>query len=337
MGHTDAVLLIDYITSAIGSFGSIFKWFDALTCDADSYSRLASKLNTYFEPLPDTTYLNTVPWPQGLCAIRTWMVGLQESDGFSVLGDEDIIAMIGLQLARTCQTNPQLPGIDALVIRPTEPKFDISCVTAVGDALAHSIKPGSVGFVKGRKRSAAALAIAIACVNLEYKMHEKWPLLYSSLCALHVTVQDCGDEQGQFLTSMSISVNTAATRVRPNIASWVQNIKFRLNLSGDGATRCLDMFDAKNKGSLISMLSKKERQAALTLVLWCPDLTVHTIIESIRTFGCGRKSPLGLDCLQSMFLRVGTKALSGTTKWKTVLTSTDASIHLGVARVLQDW
>ena len=334
--HVDAPRLLDHIVESVNAYGDAFKWLEARTGDAAVYSNLATRLHARFPPLGHTAYLDAVPWPTGLTAAQLWMVSFDDSAGFSSFTDADLLGMIGLQMSKTCLADPSQQGIEALSMRVVTPKFAIKLVNGAGDILNHNIMPGSVGFVKGRKRTCAALALALACLDLDYDMLAKWPALWTSLCALHCTFQECGDERDQFLASMSISINNSMTRVRPPVTAWVRNMKFRFKMSNDVVEQTLDKYDANNKGSLISMLSKKERVAATTMVSKMPDSTVTTILDYCQRFGLGKRSAIGLDCLQSQLLRVGAQPVSGSVKWKDILTSTDTSVDFAVDRMLKD-
>lgn len=113
-------------------------------------------------------------------------------------------------------------------------------------------------------------------------MSANWPTLFQSLRAVHITYADMGGDEFAFFKAMSISVNAAATRTRPSVATWASNLRFRFKKDDDGVTQALDGFNASNKGSLVSQLTKKERFAVTTLVSWLPEGAVQFLLGYLR-------------------------------------------------------
>ena len=188
---------------------------------------------------------------------------------------------------------------------------------------------------QGQKRCAAARAIASVSIEIGLDLESQWPSLWASLCAVHVTYQCVGDEEAEFMKAMSISINSAATRVRPGIGTWVYNLRFRLQKDATATGTCLDLYNSQHKSSLVSQLTKKETYAAITMVGWMPEHLVRIVLEYLKRVP-PRKAVFNLESLQSPALRVGYFPDRSSAKFKELLETKDASLSQAVLRMIRD-
>ena len=91
-------------------------------------------------------------------------------------------------------------------------------------------------------------------------------------------------------------------------------------------------------------MTKKEKKAVVTLVAHMPEAASRIILDNIKLRGMGRKSPMGLDALQSDKLRVGDGASAtvsarqrSSPKWIAILKTTDESVTSFLKRCFDDF
>jgi hypothetical protein len=183
--------------------------------------------------------------------------------------------MIALIISGTMKTDPAIPGIDALAIRPAGSQFAMKKLKLPDpDGTASQMTIGSVGFIKGRKRTLAARAIAAAMLECEYDCATKWVTMWESLRVIHCAIKGPFDKRNDFFRSMSISITSSITRTRPHIMCWVKII-VELGLDDTGGIALMDSFDQQARGGLTARLSKKERLAI--------DTVAFQVHEAART------------------------------------------------------
>ncbi len=257
--HTDASMVIDNIRSKIVEHGSLYNWFaHAVGPNEESQKAYALALHTAFPPIPDVIYLSDAEWGNGLTCLQLWNCGIRPTDGFSEFDDRALFGMISIQLANGLQTDPAEPGIEAISIRKVTP----GCIATleVNDVeINTNIKIASVGFVKGKKRIHAALAIALVLVDQNYDTQTNWPQLWQSLRKIHATVGTHHlDDEAAFLQSMSIGVNSSATRTRPPVFAWAVNIATRFGKISTVQKLCWN--DSTNSAKAVSCRNYRKRK-----------------------------------------------------------------------------
>ena len=218
----------------------------------------ATKMISKFQPLQSSRYTDG-KWTDGLTRAHLIQVSPYAKDGYSMVSFNDLLAMVAIQLRSGVLTDPANAGIDALAIRPT--RCDLATRKLGEDLLGSAAGIGSIAFVKGRKRSAAALVLAQCIMDEDYDVAEKWPTLWTSMRELHATVQGPFDEKENFLKSMRISVQSSITRTRPHIFVWVHNFR-QFGTDEQTTSSMLAQFDKDARGGLQAKLSKKERSVS---------------------------------------------------------------------------
>ena len=107
------------------------------------------------------------------------MLSWSEKDGFSLPSNDELLLMVTLILGNGLQTDPSEPGVEALAIKKgiSDPVFfkaghGVEAVEPHSHHI-HHVGIGNVGYVKGLKRSLAALAIAVSVWTLRLEnFHE---------------------------------------------------------------------------------------------------------------------------------------------------------------------
>ena len=288
-------------------------------------------------PPNSTDYFDGNWAKDGLTIFHIYQVGVAIQDGYQVPSVEELIAMTAIQIAGGCKTDPSIPGIDALAIKPSS--SDIAKKNISLEIDGGTINTGcgiqSVGFIKGRKRSWAALLLAIATLEMKYDVANRYPVLYQSLRGLHATVKGPFDDKADFLRSMQITVGSSITRVRPHIIVWVHNFR-RFGTDQSSTDTMCDEFDAHSIGGAQAKLSKKERYALHTLLFYMDPEVVDMIEEYLKQKGMSRKSYFTLDALTSPMWRLGMSPTGVTPKYERLLKTTPESEKLVAGRIIRD-
>ena len=129
-----------------------------------------------------------------------------------------------------------------------------------------------------------------------------------------------------FIDNMVISTTSSITRQRPSSIVWVSNILERFSTNQEQVADLFAKFDARSRGGLQATLTKKERDAAETLLFGMDPATLEYIVSQAKATGMTKKSPFSLDGFQCKLLRIG-EGPSGTTEtWKRLMTTTPASL-----------
>lgn len=187
--HPLAETILSCIGENLEKHGSISKWIASLTADDQAMQTYATALNDLFPAEMGVTYLGCkdAAWPEGqLLHLQLWMLSWSEKDGFSLPSTDEVLLMVTLILGNGLQTDPSEPGVEALAIKKgvSDPVFfKTGRAAGVEAAEPHShLGIGSVGYVKGLKRSLAALAIAVSVWTLKLEnFHESWPQVWMSM------------------------------------------------------------------------------------------------------------------------------------------------------------
>ena len=115
--------------------------------------------------------------------VHLWMLSWSEEDGFSLPSNDDMLLMISMVLTAGFLTDPATPGVEALSVRkgkrqesPVLLEFITSVETESGTMnqkriINEQVGIGSIGYIKGLKRSLAALAIVAAIVVLDCRLY----------------------------------------------------------------------------------------------------------------------------------------------------------------------
>ena len=195
-GHTDAATILDTLTAEAAKHGGIEEWLHAATtADADIAKEFAQYVDQAFAKHTHVEY-HDGSFSDGLTQIRIPQCGLAKKDGFSMPCDDDILGMVAIILAKTFQTDPAIPGIDALAIRPSSSDLAKQKLMSTAE---ETMAIGSAAFIKGRKRTVAARAVMVAMKTLNYDCGARWPAMYESLRTLHATVKGPFNQQDDCL------------------------------------------------------------------------------------------------------------------------------------------
>ena len=185
--HKDAETMFTAINEQLRKFRTLSAWLQSLTNSPEAANDYASKLYETFPPPIGHAY-NDGQWKDGLTTVHLYNLGFDEHlDGYSIPSSDDYLLMICLILARGFQTDPAVPGVEAISILPSKSALSKSSL-----ALHYKERPvnpmlhiGSCGYVKGKKRAGSALAIANAIIALNYDVQTQWPSLWQSLRVVH--------------------------------------------------------------------------------------------------------------------------------------------------------
>lgn len=218
--HHLAEPILATITNAVEKHGNISGWIDSLTKTPEALQFWGRQLHTLFPPQMSRDYLGSQPggWPDNkLMPVHLWMLSWSEEDGFSLPSNDDMLLMISMVLTAGFLTDPATPGVEALSVRkgkrqesPVLLEFITSVETESGTMnqkriINEQVGIGSIGYIKGLKRSLAALAIVAAIVVLEIlNVHEMWPSLWMSFCTAIVTYSNT-DVDEAFLTAVDVT------------------------------------------------------------------------------------------------------------------------------------
>ena len=226
--HRDGTKLFGHIEERLRKHGGPCEWLAKLTAADDDVIDYANQLYHKFPP-PTGTSINGAEWKQGLTTLHLFQLGFDpNTDGYSIPSCDECLTMIAIMLCRTCQTDPAIPGIEALSVVPSTSamatkKHRLLCNGTEYPGYLHI---GAAAYVKGKKRSGSALAIAAAAIESGYDMQTEWPSLWNSLRCIHcTTTQSPGDDMANFINSLTISVTNSVLRQRPTVFAWVQNLK----------------------------------------------------------------------------------------------------------------
>eukprot|EP00973_Karenia_brevis_P075937 10550395-Karenia_brevis.AAC.1 len=133
------------------------------------------------------------------------MFSTLEHDGYSVSAYDSFLYMVALVLSNGWQTDPlERPGIEPLQVKlkaPEDMPYRQFMKYTDGETEVQqcpNIAINSVAFVKGRKRTYAALAIVAAIKEIGVNIQEEWPALWQSLRTTHMVVTCYSDPQQEF-------------------------------------------------------------------------------------------------------------------------------------------
>ena len=188
--HADGLFLFEKMSEGFHDETSVDSFFAKFRASPET---LASQLYTAFPPIHGQDYFSGDWTVDGLTKLHLYQICFDLDESYNVPTFPEVMAMAALMLGNDCTTDPAIPGIDALAIKPSESSIaKRKEPLVVSDAVINAgVGIQSVGIIKGRKRSFAALAIAIAIIRAEYDCSSKWPSLWNSLRVLHATVKGC--------------------------------------------------------------------------------------------------------------------------------------------------
>lgn len=218
--HALAEPILATITSAMEKHGTVSGWIDSLTKTSAELQFWGRSLYNLFPPRPSTDYLGAVSigWPENnLVPVQLWMLSWSEEDGFSMPSNDEMLLMISVVLTSGFQTDPSMPGVEALSVRKGKRQESPELLEIITTTQSEGVEVpskriineqvgvGGIGYVKGLKRSLAALAIAAALVHLEiHNLHEAWPSLWMSFNLVVVTYSNT-DVEDAFLTAVDVT------------------------------------------------------------------------------------------------------------------------------------
>ena len=112
--------LLDTTLLIASQHGSIQNAVAAAYESDESLQEHGQALKKHFPGPSVHQFLSSDPWPTGLHCLELWMLGVRPSDGYSLPTDTDIVCVMALMLANGVNTNPAIPGVDALSTRKIE-------------------------------------------------------------------------------------------------------------------------------------------------------------------------------------------------------------------------
>jgi hypothetical protein len=338
--HRDGAKIFGHVEEYLRKHGGPPEWLSSLTATDDDTTAYAAKLYKTFPP-PQGTSVNGVEWKQGLTTLHLFQLGFDpDKDGYSIPSCDEYLAMIAIMLCRGCQTDPAIPGIEALSVVPSASDMAKRQLRLVCDDTSYPnyLHIGAAAYVKGKKRSGSALAIAMASIESGYDMQTEWPQLWNSLRCIHCTTTTSpADDITNFINSLTISVTNSTLRQRPTIFAWVQNLKKRFAVTSKEQTLdIMDKFDGEARGGLGSKLTKKERICVEALMIgMCTHATDRLLIYA-REKGVTKKTAFGLDALTATMWSIDEAPRDVSPKYQALLKTTRRSTELVITRLIQD-
>ena len=92
-------------------------------------------------------------------------------------------------------------------------------------------------------------------------------------------------DEAAFALSMQIGNNSSATRVRPHIGIWVENLRTRFMCDAASTAAIVERFQDTNKGSLLSQLTKTEQLVLLNFVVHMRAACCDIVMSYIKVKG----------------------------------------------------
>ena len=170
--------ILDMTLELASTHHSIEKAVFAAYENDEKLQKHGQDLQDHFPGSTVQSFLSSTTWPTGLHLVQLWMLGVRPNDGYSLPTDQDILCVMSLMLVHGVQTDPAIPGVDALSTRHIDITRKVFLNKPDGVHADDAVPIASVGFVKGKKRALAMLMLAKSVIAAGIDLRSAWPSLW---------------------------------------------------------------------------------------------------------------------------------------------------------------
>ncbi|CAK9079952.1 FO synthase subunit 1, partial [Durusdinium trenchii] len=234
-------------------------------------------------------------------------------------------------------TDSDLLGVERLaVFMPTDEWLDgtqggLECLPPLEPG-SQLLRPFSIGYVKGWRRSVAALIVMQGFKELDIDLDTLPRPIRASFGTIHGTAGEFQDAKQAVLTSRGITMSSTSVRKSPHCFNMLRQIQVLKNAKAMESAE-VDWNSASNVAKAFA-IGVKEATAVSCLTKVNPE-----VCELLRAAIRGMRPFLQHDVIAKECFNVGWSSgkISEFEAWRIQLTNTDELVALFVDRLIKDW